>query len=128
LPFDLQGLSYEELGQVIADQIGQEDQLDSDQLTVTVEDGRVRVEGFVPGEYQHQLLIQLIEDRLGIFDYEDLTRQNDRLDPRGETLPPPEEQQEKEAMMEGEAPRTDTWQSTKDGRPLNPPDRFKPEK
>ena len=77
LPPQLSGLDDAMLEEAIWDALVRDGRVETRELQVSAADGHIILEGALPGAEDHEMLMQIIQDRLGIRDFTD----NLRLDP-----------------------------------------------
>jgi RNA polymerase-binding transcription factor DksA len=65
LPDEYQGLTNNQILSIINEQIEKDGNIDTEELRISIRDGVVYLEGTVPGEPEHQILMQLMTDVLG---------------------------------------------------------------
>lgn len=129
LPEEYEGLSGEELGERIADEVRQDEGVDLEELRIAIRDGVLHLEGTLPDKDQHGRLMEIITDHFGITNFMDEIlisplpwEREDRAPGRKAPL---------EVIEELEAEETETGSgpiaSRKAGTPLSPADILVPE-
>lgn len=124
------GFSDEQIEAMIRDELIRDGRVETEELRIKSKNGVVHLEGTLPGEASHEILRNIIEDILDFSDYEDRIR-IDRIawERRSRTAGRRKvERPDKEIMMEGEGANEEVHESQQTGVPLNPADRFVPEK
>jgi RNA polymerase-binding transcription factor DksA len=129
LPPEYAGLSADELGEIIADEVRQDEGVDLEELRIALREGEVHLEGFLPTEAQHRRLLEIVEDHMGITNIVDEITINPASWEREDRTPGRKEPED--ILNEIQAEETDTGQgpiaSRKIGTPLVPPDALEPE-
>lgn len=113
----------------LEEEIKQDGRVDMQDLEAYFKEGILSLEGLLPDETQHEILISIVEDILDIKTYQNNIR-IDRIPWERRSRTPGRDEKnhpEKEKMMEGEATNEETFESQKTGRPLSPPDKLVPE-
>lgn len=64
--FDLDGLSDEELRAIVRDRLAAHSGVDVDDITVTVQDGAVRLAGRVGTEEEKRIALRVVTDEIGV--------------------------------------------------------------
>jgi len=122
-------LSDQEMLDAIADELRTDGRLDPEELDISCEEGVVYLEGVLPSETEHQILLEVIEDTLGFEEVVDnLKIDRQAWERRERTLD--EEQESKsdeEVLLEGEDTEVDLQTSLDTGEPMTPPDHLIPE-
>jgi len=123
LPPEFQGFSDEELEKAVWDELENDGRIDLEELRIECEDGVVFLEGALPSEEQHSVVLQLIGDTMDLPNVEDHVIIDRTLRQRedDEEAPAPGKT-EKEVLFEGEDVNDDVFESGKKGIPLAPGD------
>jgi RNA polymerase-binding transcription factor DksA len=130
LPPEYQGLSDEQIEQVIWDELREDGRVELEELEISCADGVIYLEGTLPNREKHEILLEIVEDVLGFHDviqHLDLDstpwEREDRTEGREDTGRPP-----KETVMEGE-PIEEVTENPDDLPPLvDAPDHLAPER
>jgi hypothetical protein len=89
----------------------------------------VYLNGALPSDSKHEILLEIISDTLGFDDIVDTLKIDRQPWERPERIPAPTpDKPENEIMMEGENEPVDVYTSLSDGEPMTPPDVLVPEK
>jgi DnaK suppressor protein len=119
MPADLNALSDEEVEDYLREQLRADGCVDMDELQIVFRQGVIHLDGALPSEAQHQILLQYVADFAGIEEVVDHLVVNELLWEREDRteLPPPEEPQA-EAEPEG---TEDVVESEQEGSDYEPP-------
>jgi len=125
---DPEALPDGEMQEIIQDALQEDGRLDMEELDISCEDGVVYLNGVLPSESEHEILLELINDTLGFDDTVDNIK-IDRLpwERRERTPAPTPDKSEKEIMMDGEDEQVDAYTSLEENEPMDPPDELIPE-
>ena len=120
--------SDDELRETILDELRSDGRVETEELVITCEEGVVYLEGILPSEAKHEVLIEIVQDLLDIENvvdsiridrqpWERIERRPDRRrsDPRAEVLAGEEEEAD-----------VDPYTSFETGEPMAPPDELIP--
>ena len=66
LPGEYQNLSDEELGLLILEHLGNDGRVDLEELEISYRKRVVYLEGVVPSEHEHSMLLQILADVMGL--------------------------------------------------------------
>jgi len=96
---DLSGLDDQDLARVIREHLKEEGRIDTEELRIVCRDGTVHLSGALPSEAEHQILLQIVTDVIGLKDVVDHIQIEELLWEREgrskkeppETLPPGQE-------------------------------------
>ena len=133
LPPEYQDMSDEQLQEAIFDTLRADGRIELEELDISCRDGIVYLEGALPSETKHHMLLQVLEDTMAlpnIIDHLEI----DPLPWQRTDRPPPEEVNKREYQEElwGEGENEDvaanTYESRKIGTTVTPPDKLVPEK
>ncbi len=114
----------------IMDQLQDEGRVETEELTVFCEDGVVYLDGTLPSDAKHQMLLETVQDVLDVKNVVDNVR-IDRQPWEREARRPDQRRSDDETVEEltGEAPADgDPYTALEDGEPMTPPDAFIAEK
>jgi len=129
LPMDYAGLSDIELEKTIHEKLRNDGRVELEELVIDVDDGVVRLEGALPSEISHEILLEILQDDMGLDEIEDSLRIERQLWQRTDREPPPYlKKTEDEGLLQGEDTNEEVFHSYKSGKPVSPPDRLMPEK
>jgi DnaK suppressor protein len=119
LPGDLELLSDRELEEALREMIREDGRVDMEELRVVARHGVVYLDGALPSEVEHQILLKLLTDIAGVKEIVDRLQINEILwerEDREKPVPPP--------VMEvrPEPPSTeDVVEAEEEGKEYNPP-------
>ena len=129
LPAEYQGLSDEEIERAIWEELKEDGRVEIQELEISCENEIIYLEGALPSEEKHHILLEIIEDAMGFQDVIDrieidrqLWERRDRAEGRRTGRPA------KEELLEGEEVEEDVYESRRMGSPMSPPDHLTPEK
>ena len=126
-----QKLNYRDLKLSILDNLKNDGRLDLEQLEVSCRKGVVYLEGIIPSEIEHQILLRTLTDVMGISSLIDRIQINE-LDWEREDVAPGTADPEPtpyEQMLYDEEPYTENiFESEEDEIPYDLPDKVPPEK
>lgn len=71
LPEELRGLDDEQLARQVGEYLRVDERIPTEELEVTSADGLVALTGCLPSRKSHEILLQILQDRLGLRDIED---------------------------------------------------------
>ena len=80
LPGEYQNLSDEELGLLVPEHLGNDGRVDLKELEISYRKGVVYLEGVVPSEHEHSILLQTLTDVMGLTSMVDHTGINESLE------------------------------------------------
>lgn len=128
---DYEGMSCEEREAVIREGLREDGRIDTQELELECDGEKVFLKGFLPSEEEHQTLLHLLEDTLGLRNIVDelavkrqLWERQDRTTDRTED----EEAEDNQTLLEGEREKEETYRSMQDGTTTLAPDELIPEK
>jgi DnaK suppressor protein len=131
MPTELQGLEDDQLADRVMEYIRIDRRIPTEELEISCHQGVVALRGYLPSEKTRQILLQVLEDNLGLPEIEDyividrvLWQNRKRTPGRNDTGRTDYEQA---AEGEGSA-ATGAFDSQKSGMPMDPADEFVPEK
>ena len=124
---DKEALTDDDMQETIHDALQEDGRVDMEELDITCEDGVVYLSGVLPSNAEHEILLEIINDKLDF----DETVDNIKIDrqpwERRERTPAPiSEKLEKDIMMDGEDEQVDAYTSLSDNVPMTPPDELNP--
>jgi len=119
----------DELRETILDELRSDGRVESEELVVTCDDGVVYLEGILPSEAKHQVLMEIVEDVLDIENVVDSIRIDRQPWERRERRPDDGQPDEPDAdELAGEKDGgVDPFTSLETGEPMAPPDQLIPE-
>jgi hypothetical protein len=129
LPPEYHGLSDSDLQTAVYEQLQNDGRVELEELKITVHSGVIHIEGVLPSETSHQILIEILQDIMGFHEFEE----NIRID----RIPWPRRNRKRreghrktddEELMQREDVNEEVFNSCKSGIPVIPPDKFIPEK
>jgi len=129
LPPDYEGMSDNELKNAVYEQLYRDGRVELEELQVTVLAGVVHLEGALPGKNSHQILLEILQDTMGLPEIEDNLRIEQLAWQREGREPTPEQKKsEDDEVLQGEDINEEIFHARKSGKPVSPPDEFIPEK
>lgn len=93
MPPDISGLSDEEIEDYIREHLAEDGRVDPDELQITFHSGVIHLDGALPSEEQHQILLQYVTDFAGIQEVVDSLVINELLWEREDRTDSPEDQE-----------------------------------
>ena len=125
---DKEALTDEEIQEIINDALQEDGRVEMEELDIICEDGVVYLNGVLPSDSKHEILLEIINDTLDFNETVDNIKIDRQPWERRERTPPTiREKSEKEIMMEGEDEQVDVYTSLSEGEPMTPPDELIPE-
>jgi DnaK suppressor protein len=125
---DEEEFTDEEIQEIIHDALQEDGRVEMEELDITCEDGMVYLNGVLPANLKHEILLEIINDTLGfdeIVDNIKIDRQPwERRERTPATTP---EKPDEDILMDGEDEQVDVYTSLSDGEPMTPPDELTPE-
>jgi DnaK suppressor protein len=117
-----------DIQEMITDQLIRDGRVETQELKISVNKGRIHLEGLLPSQAKHENLMSIIQDVLGFKDVVDSIRIDRQLWEQQQYAPGTDkkERTEKEKKMESEGGETDVWVSRQDGTSLDPSDKLDP--
>jgi len=128
LPPDYEGMSDDELKTVLYEELRIDGRVEQKDLHIAVDGGIVHLNGSLPNETSHQILLQILQDTMDLHEIEDNLRVEELLWQKADREAPELKKTEIEEAFQGEDVNEDVVHSIKSGKPLSPPDKFVPEK
>lgn len=129
LPPDLLGLSDDEILRYVLDELEEDGRVDLDELTIQCDRGIIHLDGSLPSEAQHQILLEILLDGIGVVSLTDHVSVNPLLwetDDRTTGKRNPDEDEQDENLSDDEE-TSDAYVSRTSGASLDPPDELIPE-
>jgi RNA polymerase-binding transcription factor DksA len=124
-----EALTDEEMLDAILDELQSDGRIEMEELDISCEDGVVYLEGVLPSEAKHQILLEILNDVLDFNEVVDDISIDRQLWERIERRPDENEDDESaEDLAEEEEDEVDAQTSLETGEPMTPPDAFIPEK
>ncbi|MBP1747943.1 MAG: transcriptional regulator, TraR/DksA family [Deltaproteobacteria bacterium] len=130
LPPDLQDLPDEEILRYVLDELQENGRVDLDELTIECNRGMIHLGGFLPSEAQHQILLEILLDGIGISSLTDHISIDPLLwetDERTSGTRGPDEEEGEDAAFSDDEETSDAFVSRTSGASLDPPDELIPE-
>lgn len=123
---DFDGLSDEELTQAIHEEIRYDGRVNGDELEISCKDGIVYLEGFIEGEFDRQILMDILENNMGLEEIEDHLVSDPILFARDDRRPGKDhpEKRDEDILFQGEGDDD----SNEEGLSRAPSDEWMPEK
>lgn len=122
-------LTDEEILEAIQDELQSDGRVDIEELEIACEDGVVYLEGVLPSEAKHQILLEILNDVLDFNEVVDDISIDRQLWERIERRPDENSGDEPaEELADEEEVEVDVQTSLETGEPMTPPDEFIPEK
>ncbi len=129
LPDQFQGMTDDEIADAIANRLLRSGRIETEELDISFQDGTVLLEGALPSRTEHNILLNLLEDVMGLQQIEDHI-QIDRQVFEGTPFPSDEAdmQTDEEELLYGEGVDEESMESMKEGTTSEPPEEMIPEK
>ena len=122
-----EALTDEEMQEIILDALHEDGRVEMEELEISCDDGVVYLNGVLPGESSHEIVLEIISDTLDFDEIVDNIKIDRQPWERRERTPAPRpEKTEKEIMLEGEDEQVDVYTSLSDNEPMTPPDELNP--
>jgi DnaK suppressor protein len=131
LPDDYQSFSDEEIVMEILDHLRNDGRVDLDELEISCRKGMIYLEGVIPGESEHQILLQILTDVMGFISVVDLLQVSELSWEREERAPGRDIaalSREEIKIYDVDESTEDVFESQERGIPYTTPDRPLPEK
>lgn len=125
LPDEYRGLSDEELAAVAREHLRDDGRVDLDELEIWCRNGIVYLEGRLPGEAEHQIILQILTDVMGLTSVVDLLGSDEVAWQREDRTPgkTAEGLPQVEGLVSESSDYTrDVFESMEEGIPYSPPD------
>ena len=126
LPADLEPLVDHEVEEALRELVRKDRRVDTDELRLVCRHGIVHLEGAVPSEAEHQILVKLVTDVAGCEELVDHVRVNELLWERPDRSRPVPRERTRPSRREPVGTE-DVVESTEEGLDYLPPDRPTPE-
>jgi DnaK suppressor protein len=130
LPDEYRALNDEELQLLIMEHFRNDGRVDLDELEISCRKGMVYLEGILPSDSEHQILLQILTDVLGLPSVVDLLGEDevawereDRTPGKTAAVPPKDER----LRYDGSDSTEDVFESSEKGIPYSPPEGPVPE-
>jgi RNA polymerase-binding protein DksA len=123
---DLERLLDREVEEVVRQLVREDRRVDMDELRIVCRHGIVHLEGVVPSEAEHSILLELVSDIAGCEEVVDRVQVNQLLWERSDGTRPAPGGRARPARFEPIGTE-DVFESAEDGLPYLPPDRPPPE-
>jgi DnaK suppressor protein len=122
-------MTDDELRETILDELQSDGRVETEELVITCEDGVVYLEGFLPSETRHQVLLEIVQDVLDIENVVDSIRIDRQAWERIERRPDRTRTEPRAEVLAGEEEDgdVDPYTSLETGEPMAPPDELIPE-
>ncbi len=125
---DKEALTDDDMQETIHDALQEDGRVDMEELDITCEDGVVYLSGVLPSNAEHEILLEIINDKLDFDEtVDDIKIDRQPWERRERTPAPISEKLEKDIMMDGEDEQVDAYTSLSDNVPMTPPDELTPE-
>jgi len=125
---DKEALTDDDMQEAIQDALQTDGRVDMEELDISCEEGVVYLSGVLPSNAEHEILLEIINDKLDFDETVDDIKIDRQPWERPERTPAPAaDRPEKEIMMEGEDEEVDAYTSLSDNEPMTPPDELTPE-
>jgi RNA polymerase-binding transcription factor DksA len=123
-------LTDEEMLEAIQDELQSDGRVETEELEISCEDGVVYLEGVLPSEAKHQILLEILSDVLDFNEVVDDIGIDRQLWEQVERRPDEKSGDEpaEELAVQEEEEEVDAQTSLETGEPMTPPDGFIPEK
>jgi glutaredoxin-related protein len=121
-------LTDEEMLDAILDELQSDGRIETEELDMSCEDGVVYLEGVLPSETKHQILLEILNDVLDFNEVVDDISIDRQLWERIERQPDDNSGDEPVEALAEEEVEIDAQTSLETGEPMTPPDEFIPEK
>jgi DnaK suppressor protein len=119
MPPDISSLTDEEIEDYIREQLAEDGRVDLDELQITFRSGVIHLDGSLPSEAQHQVLLQYVTDFAGIQEIVDSLVINELLWEREDRTDSPEDEETSDGTLS--AAMEDLIESDQENREYEPP-------
>ena len=122
-------MADDEMREMILDELQTDGRVETEELVISCEDGVVYLEGMLPSDQKHQVLLEIVHDVLDLEEVVDSIRIDRQPWERRERRPDsgrPDEP-DAEALAGEDEEEVDSYTSLETGEPMTPPDEFIPE-
>jgi DnaK suppressor protein len=121
-------LTDEEMQDALYDALQEDGRVEMEELNLTCEDGVVYLEGVLPSEGKHEILLEIVNDMLDFNETVDnITIDRQPWERRERTPEPGYEKNDGEIATNGKDDEIDVHESFSTGEPMMPPDKLTPE-
>lgn len=130
LPPDLEGLPDDEILRYVLNELEEDGRVDLEELTIGCDRGIIHLDGFLPNEAQHQILLEILLDGIGISTLTDHVTIDPLLwetDERARGRRGINGDEGTDEALPDDDETSDAYVSRTSGAPLVPPDEFVPE-
>jgi DnaK suppressor protein len=123
-PPEYQGMSDEELQHAVLEELRNDGRVELEELSISSKEGTLVLEGALPSETKHQILLEILEDIMEFSEIVDRMRIDPLLWEREDRMPLKRDEKKTalEELLQGED------DDEEDGTPVQPADAFIPEK
>lgn len=128
LPPGYRDMTDEELAGAVVEELRNDGRVELDDLEVEARDGVIVLSGSLPSNRKHEVLLEVVEDIMGLTALEDNTRVNRVGFQREGDAERPEGPTEEQTLLEGEPLKDDFWEAGEEGESVEPPDQMVPER
>ncbi|RMF91156.1 MAG: BON domain-containing protein [Nitrospinota bacterium] len=131
LPQEYQGLDGRQLRQVIQEELRSDGRIDLEELKISCRQGVVYLEGAVPNEGEHQILLHILTDVMGLTAIVDRLRIDEMIWEREDRTPSPPRplvSEDEQLLYDLEELSEDVFEAQEEEVPYTPPDRLQPER
>jgi len=125
LPDDLQGLTNKQVERMIYERLGKEGRLDVEELQISVRKGVLYLEGALPGESEHQIVLRILTEEMGFAAVVDRLVVSDVMwetEDRTSGTVPPEATEEERLIYDGEEMSDDVFEAEESDVPYMAPE------
>jgi osmotically-inducible protein OsmY len=119
MPPDISGLTDEEVAEHLHEQLAEDGRVDLDELQITFHSGVLHLDGSLPSEAQHQILLQYVSDFTGIEEIVDNVVINKLLWEREDRTDRPDDEETSTGTLLGAT--EDPIESDQEEREYEPP-------
>ncbi|MFP4475426.1 MAG: TraR/DksA C4-type zinc finger protein [Desulfatibacillaceae bacterium] len=127
LPPQLEGMDDAQVEEAVWDALVRDGRVETRELDIVCDEGLIILDGILPSEEHHEMLMQIVQDRMGIRDFDDNTRADPTAWERPDRTPGDrrEEQTPDKAIYEGTTEKEQMYDSQTQGEPTIPPDHIR---
>ena len=125
LPDELQGLTNKQVERMIYERLAKEDLVDLEELRIAVRKGVLYLEGALPGEPEHQVLLRILTEEMGfgaVVDRLNVSDVNWEREDRTTGKVPPEVSEEERLIYDGEEMSNDVFEAEENDVPYMAPE------
>ncbi len=132
LPQRFQGMTDGEIARAVGEDLRNDGRVEMEDLAISCHRGAVRLEGSLPSRQKHGILLDFVQNTLGLKEIEDRVRIDRLAWERPDPAAPPREggqeagipYEELEELAEGSQEGKSAFHSLKSGKPVAPADEF----